>query len=258
MLLTIDVGNTNNTLGIFDGKKLVATFRMTTSQSRTSDEYGMVMCELLEHSQIAVEDITDAIIASVVPNIMHSLTGAIVKYFHTRPIIIETGTRTGIRVKSQNPQQIGADRIVDAAAVYSLYGGPAIVADYGTATTFDLVDDTGTFTACVIAPGIRTSAQALWTQTAKLPEFEIRKPESILAQDTITGMQAGIMYGQIGQTEYIVKKIKEESGFLNAKVVATGGLGRLIEKETDAIDVYDPILILKGMEIIFEKQKKRV
>ena len=177
-------------------------------------------------------------------------------FSYVRPIIIETGIKTGIRVVSKNPRQVGADRIVDAAAAYELYGGPAIVVDYGTATTFDLIDADGAFTACVIAPGIRTSAQSLWSMAAKLPEFEIRKPDSILAQDTITCMQAGLVYGQIGQTEYIIRKIKEESGLKDIKVVATGGLGVLIEKETELIDIYDPMLTLKGMRLIFEKQKK--
>ncbi len=256
MLLTVDIGNTNITLGVFQGKKLQTTFRMTTIQTRTSDEYGMVMCELLEHNEVNVSGITDVIIASVVPNVMHSLTNAILKYVHTKPIIIEAGIRTGIRVAGRNPRQIGADRIVDAAAVYELYGGPAIVVDYGTATTFDLVDEDGTFTACVIAPGIRTSAQSMWSMAAKLPEFEIKKPQSILAQDTIACMQAGLVYGQIGQTEYIIRQMKKEFGRDDVKVVATGGLGRLIEKETDMIDIYDPMLTLQGMRLIFEKQKR--
>ncbi|MCC8082110.1 MAG: type III pantothenate kinase [Lachnospiraceae bacterium] len=256
MLLTVDIGNTNITLGVFQGKKLVTTFRMTTIQTRTSDEYGMVMCELLEHNEVNVSAITDVIVASVVPNVMHSLTNAILKYVHAKPIIIEAGIRTGIRVAGRNPRQVGADRIVDAAAVYELYGGPAIVVDYGTATTFDLVDEDGTFTACVIAPGIRTSAQSMWSMAAKLPEFEIKKPQSILAQDTIACMQAGLVYGQIGQTEYIIRQMKKEFGKEDVKVVATGGLGRLIEKETDLIDVYDPMLTLQGMRLIFEKQKR--
>ncbi|MCD8230704.1 MAG: type III pantothenate kinase [Clostridiales bacterium] len=256
MLLTVDIGNTNITLGVFDGKKLRTTFRMTTIQTRTSDEYGMVICELLYHNEVAVSDITDAIVASVVPNVMHSLTNAILKYFHTKPIIIEAGIKTGIRVAGRNPRQVGADRIVDAAAVYELYGGPAIVVDYGTATTYDLVDEDGTFTACVIAPGIRTSAQSMWSMAAKLPEFEIKKPKSILAKDTIACMQAGLVYGQIGQTEYIIQQMKKEFGREDVKVVATGGLGRIIEKETDVIDVYDPQLTLYGMRLIFEKQKK--
>ncbi len=256
MLLAVDIGNTNITLGVFKGKRLAATFRMNTVQARTSDEYGAEMRDMLSGNGLAAEDITDAIVASVVPNVMHAMTSAIIKYFHTRPIIIEAGIKTGIRVAGRNPRQVGADRIVDAAAVYELYGGPAIVIDYGTATTFDLVDEDGTFTACVIAPGIRTSAQSLWSMAAKLPEFEIKKPKTILAQDTIACMQAGLVYGQIGQTEYIVKRMKEEFGREDVKVVATGGLGRIIYKETDIIDVYDPQLTLHGMRLIFEKQKK--
>ncbi len=256
MLLAVDIGNTNIKLGVFKGEELLTTFQMTTVQTRTSDEYGIVMRELLEHNEVEVGDITDVIVASVVPNVMHSLTNAILKYFHTRPIIIEAGIKTGIRVSGRNPQQVGADRIVDAAAVYEIYGGPAIVIDYGTATTFDLVDEDGTFTACVIAPGIRTSAQAMWSLAANLPEFEIQKPETILAQDTVSCMQAGVVFGQIGQAEYIVRKMKEAFGRDDVKVIATGGLGRVIEKETDVIDVYDPQLTLHGMRIIFDRQKK--
>ncbi len=255
MLMAVDIGNTNIKIGVFEGEKLLTTFQMTTVQTRTSDEYGILIRELLQHNEVEVEEITDVIVASVVPNVMHSLTNAILKYFHVKPIIVEAGIRTGIRVAGRNSRQVGADRIVDAAAVYEIYGGPAIVIDYGTATTFDLVDEDGTFTACVIAPGIRTSAQALWSLAAKLPEFEIQKPKTILAQDTVSCMQAGVVFGQIGQTEYIVKKMKEAFGRDDVKVIATGGLGRIIEKETDAIDVYDPQLTLYGMRIIFERQK---
>ena len=256
MLFAIDVGNTNITMGLFDGEKLEKTFRMTTGISRTSDEFGVFLGELLRMRNLPLDVIDEVIIASVVPNVMHSLTNGIRKYFKLDPLIVEPGVKTGINITIPNPRQLGADRIVDAAAVYELYGGPAIVIDYGTATTFDLVDSDGTFTACVIAPGIRTSAQAMWSMAAKLPEFEIKKPKSILAQDTIACMQAGLVYGQIGQTEYIVKQMKKEFGKENIKVVATGGLGRIIEKETNAIDIYDPMLTLQGMRLIFEKQKK--
>ena len=257
MLLTIDIGNTNFTLGVFEGEELKATFRMTTKSARTSDEYGMIMCDLLDYNDVPIKDITDVIIASVVPNIMYSMTSACVKYLHTNPIIVQAGIRTGIRVVNKNPASVGADRIVDAAAAYGLYGGPVIVIDYGTATTFDLVTEDGSFIAGVTAPGIRSSAQSLWSNTAKLPEFEIVKPESILAHDTITSMQAGVVYGQIGQTEYIVNQMKKESGLENIKVVATGGLGVLIDKETDAIDIYDPQLTLHGLRLVFEKQGKK-
>ena len=256
MLLVIDVGNTNITLGVFNKDELFGTFRMKTKQPRTSDEYGITLQELVERHGIESSKINAVILASVVPDVMHSLGSAIIKYFGVKPVVVSAGIKTGIRIVTENPRQVGPDRIVDAVGAYTLYGGPAIVIDYGTATTFDLVDSDGTFTACVIAPGIRTSAQAMWSMAAKLPEFEIKKPESILAQDTIACMQAGLVYGQIGQTEYIVKQMKKEFGKENIKVVATGGLGRIIEKETNAIDIYDPMLTLQGMRLIFEKQKK--
>lgn len=257
MLLTIDVGNTNITVGVFKGDEIQARFRITTKMPRTSDEYGMLLGSLLEQNDIKRKDIDDAIVASVVPNIMHSLEGAVVKYFGIRPIIIEPGTKTGIRIVTENPKQIGADRIVDAAAAYGLYGGPVLVLDYGTATTYDLVDGTGAFVCGVTAPGIRISAKALWEDAAKLPEIEIRKPASILARETISSMQAGLVYGQIGQTEYIVRKMTEEADMGDIKVVATGGLGRSIASETNTIDIYDPDLTLKGMNLIYKKQNRK-
>ena len=256
MLLTIDVGNTNITFGVFDRKKLVTTFRMTTKQSRTSDEYGVGILELIERNQLSGTDIRDVIIASVVPDVMHSLTNAILKYFEITPVIVGPGIKTGIRVVTENPKQIGADRIVDAAAAYALYGGPVLVLDFGTATTYDLVDGKGSFVSGVTAPGIRISAKALWEDAAKLPKIEICKPASILAQETISSMQAGLVYGQIGQTEYIVRNMAKESGYSDLKVVATGGLGRIIANETDCIDIYDPNLTLSGLRLIFEKQKQ--
>lgn len=257
MIMTIDVGNTNITVGIFDHDEVMATFRITTKMPRTSDEYGMILTNLIEQNKILPQDIEDAIIASVVPNVMHSLEGAIIKYFGIRPIIVEPGIKTGVRIATENPRQIGADRIVDAAAAFELYGGPVLVLDFGTATTYDLVDQTGAFVSGVTAPGIRISARALWEDAAKLPEIEIRKPASILAKETISSMQAGLVYGQIGQTEYIVKHMIKESRMGKVKVVATGGLGRIIANETDVIDVYDPTLTLKGMNLIYKKQNRK-
>lgn len=257
MLLTVDVGNTNITVGVFREDEVLATFRITTKMARTSDEYGMLLGSLLEQNDIKRHDILDVIIASVVPNIMHSLEGAIIKYFGIRPILIEPGIKTGIRIVTENPKQIGADRIVDAAAAYEIYGGPVLVLDFGTATTYDLVDKDGAFVCGVTAPGIRISAKALWEDAAKLPEIEIRKPASILARETISSMQAGLVYGQIGQTEYIVRHMIGEAKMGKVKVVATGGLGRIIASETDMIDVYDPNLTLKGMNLIYKKQNRK-
>ena len=250
MLLTIDVGNTNITYGIFDGENLIANFRMTTSIQRTSDEYGLMICELITIRNIDYKKINGVIISSVVPATVHSLVNASKKYFDTEPIVIGAGIKTGIKIATVNPYEVGADRIVDAVGAYEIYGGPVLVIDYGTATTYDLIREDGTFDVAITAPGIKLSANALWNGTAKLPEIEIKKPKSILAKETVSSMQAGLVYGQIGQAEYIIDKVKEETGLSDIKVVATGGLGKIICDNTKKIDVYDKQLTLKGMKII--------
>ena len=255
MLLVIDVGNTHITLGVYEGEEVKATFRATTKQPRTSDEYGIQLCALLEHRNFKIEDITDVIISSVVPDIMHSLGSAIIKYFHVKPIV-PTTLDMGLKINTEHPKDIGPDRVVDAVAAYEKYGGPVIVVDFGTATTYDIVTADGVFEGGVISPGIRTSARALWGGAAMLPEIEIRKPESIIAKETVSSMQGGLVFGYIGQTEYIIRKIKE-AGYQDAKVVATGGLGNIIVPETDYIDIYDPMLTLDGLRMIYEKCKKK-
>ncbi len=256
MLLAIDVGNTNITCGVFDGSEMMATFRMTTKKPRTSDEYGMIITNLIEKNRIKPTAIKDIIVSSVVPKINYSLGSALIKYFGINPITVEPDIDTGIRTESYNPRQVGADRIVDACAAYYLYGGPVIVVDFGTATTYDLITEEGVFVGGVTAPGAQSSASSLWATTAQLPEVAIVKPETVIAKDTVTSMQAGIYYGQIGQTEAIVRQIKKESGLDNIKTVATGGLGNLIAEGTDCIDVYDNSLTMKGLQIIFERESK--
>lgn len=256
MVLVVDVGNTNITCGVYEKDDLKTTFRITTKIPRTSDEYGVLLKDMLNNNDISIEDIEGVIIASVVPNVMHALVGAIVRYVGKNPLIVGPGIKTGIMITSDNPKEIGPDRIVDAVAAYVKYGGPVLVLDFGTATTYDLVTEDGKFPVGITAPGIRISAKALWEDTAKLPEIEIKKPKSILATETISSMQAGLVYGQIGQTEYIIKKVKEETGYMNLKVVATGGLGRIIANETDTIDVYDSSLTLDGLKIIYDKNVK--
>ncbi len=253
MLLAVDVGNTNLTFGVFDGEELKSRFTMTTKVSRTADEYGLWLKNLLEAKKIPTAAITDVIISSVVPSIMPFLTGGIREYLHRNPMIVGTGTKTGIKVSVANPKEIGADRIVDAVAAYELHGGPVLVIDYGTATTYDLVSEKGYFVTGITAPGIRICANALWNETARLPEIEIAKPDTILAKDTVTSMQAGLVYGYIGQTEYIIRKVKEEAGLDSMKVVATGGFGKIVSDETEMIDVYDPELTMKGLQIIYRK-----
>lgn len=255
MLLVIDVGNTNITLGVFDENNLKATFRLTTNTARTSDEYGLLICNLLVARKINVDDIKEVTIASVVPKIMYSLNSGIIKYLRITPLIVGSGTKTGIKIATSNPKEVGADRVVDAVAAYEIYGGPVLVIDFGTANTYDLITKDGSFIAAVTTPGLRISANALWNDTAKLPEIEIAMPDTILAKDTITSMQAGLVFGCIGQTEYIVKKMLLEAGIENCQVVATGGLGKIISDATDVIEVYDSNLTLKGLKIITDKNK---
>lgn len=254
MLLVIDVGNTNITLGVYKQEELTAKFRLTTKMQRTSDEFGITLFSFFRTKDIDPKDVEGVMISSVVPKVMHSLTNAIRRYFSLEPLVIGPGMKTGISIKTENPKEVGADRIVNLAATFHLYGGPALVIDFGTATTYDYVNENGEFEFGLTSPGIGISAQALWTQAAKLPEIEIKKPETILCRNTITRMQGGLVYGYIGQTEYIIQKMKEATN-IDFKVIATGGLGRIINNETQMIDVYDTDLAFKGMKLIYEKTK---
>jgi type III pantothenate kinase len=255
MLLVIDVGNTNITLGVFEDVKLKTTFRLITNTARTSDEFGLVIRDLLCAKNISLDDITAVTIASVVPKIMYSLTAGIIKYLSINPLVVGSGTKTGIKIITSNPKEVGADRIVDAVAAFEIYGGPVLVIDFGTAITYDLIAADGSFAAAVTCPGLRIAANALWTDTAKLPEIEIAMPDTILAKDTVTSMQAGLVFGCIGQTEYIIKRMLSEAGIKECRVVATGGLGKIIADATEIIEVYDVNLTLKGLKIITDKNK---
>ena len=259
VLLAIDVGNTNLTFGIFRGSEIIGTFRMTTKLPRTSDEFGIWIKNLLSERDVTPDMLCGVITASVVPGIMHSLNSGVIKYLHHTPIVVGAGTKTGIRLKMANPLEMGADRVVDAVAGYELFGKPEktaiMVIDFGTATTYDLVLADGTLGCGITSPGIRICANALWNETAKLPEIGIEMPSTILATDTVTSMQAGLIYGCIGQTEYMIREVKKAAGLDKMKVIATGGLGRIISNETDMIDVYDPDLTLKGLQLIYAKQK---
>lgn len=255
MILAIDVGNTNICMGIFEGNDIKARFRLTTQTTRTSDEYGLCLADLLQLNRINKEDIDTVAIASVVPRVMYSLVSAIKKYIGLNPLIIGVGTKTGLKIPIPNPKEVGADRVADAVGAYELYGGPVIIADFGTANKYDLVTEDGSLIAAVTAPGLKMSANAMWEGTAKLPEVEIALPDTILAKDTVTSMQAGLVFGCIGQTEYIIKRMLKEAKIDKCKVVATGGLGRIIANNTDTIDIYDPDLLLKGIKLIAEKNR---
>ena len=252
MLVAIDIGNTNITMGVYDRDQLIGNYRLTTKFQRTSDEYGFMLLSFLNASSIEVEQIEDIIISSVVPKINYSFTNCIKKYLHKNPIFIGPGVKTGIDIRIDNPSTLGADRLVDAAGAFYTYGGPCLVIDFGTATTYDVVTAKGEFIG-----GIGISTNALSSQAAKLPEIEIQKPNKIIAKNTIKSMQAGIVFGYIGQTEYIIRTIKEEYGE-NLKVISTGGLGRIIASETDEIDIYDVDLTFKGLKIIYDKTKKNI
>ena len=256
MFFAIDVGNTNIKVGIFDGQKLITTFRMNSQITHTTDEYGLMLKQIPSVQGIDISQIEGAIILSVVPNVMEQLHNAIVKYFGIKPIIVGPGIKTGIKLTSSNPKEVGADRLVDVVSGYEKYGGPLLVIDFGTATTYNLVTADGSFSVGITAPGVKISAKALWEDAAKLPEIEIKKPSSILATETVTSMQAGLIYGQIGATKYIIEQVKKEMGYDNLKVVATGGMGSIISPEVEEIDYYDINLTIDGLRILYEKNTK--
>ena len=255
MLLAIDLGNTNIKFAVFDGKETVATFRLTTDMPRTSDEFGIAILSLLKGNGIDKGSIEAAIIASVVPDVMHSLNNSIMKFFGIQPMIVGPGTKTGIRLVKTNPNEAGSDRIVDGVAALEMYGGPVIVVDYGTATKFDYFSADHVFESAVTCPGIMLSARSLWSGTAKLPQIEITDPGSIMCKDTITSLQAGILYGHIGEAEYIIRRLKAESKEENIKVIATGGLATTIYSKTDEIQYLEPNLTMHGLRIIYEKNR---
>ncbi len=256
MLLAVDVGNTNITFGVLKGKNIVASFRMMSQTAHTSDEYGNNIIALLRNNGINKDEIDGIIVASVVPNVMHALVNSMVKYLGKQPYIVGPGIKTGIKIATDNPREVGSDLIVDAVAGYEIYGGPVMIIDFGTATTYLMVNDKGELFTGIFCPGIRISAKALWEDAARLPEIEIAKPHTILAKETISSMQAGLFYGQVGQTKYIINEMRKAAGFPKAKVVATGGFGRLIAEETKEIDVYDPNLTLRGLQILYNKNRR--
>ena len=256
MLLAIDVGNTNIKYAVFDRDEIVTSFRIRTDTTKTSDELGLTLVSLLESRGYTTKSIDAVIISSVVPYIMHAINNAILKFFEITPIIVGPGTKTGVKLVKTNPNEAGTDRIVNGVAALTLYGGPVIVVDYGTATKFDLFSADGIFESAVTCPGVMLSARTLWEGTASLPEIEIKNPGSIICKHTIPSLQAGVFYGKIGEAEYIIRKLIEEYAYDGeVKVVATGGLASLIYNETDCIQYFEPDLTMHGLRIIYEKNK---
>lgn len=259
MIFVIDVGNTNIVLGVIDGKKLMGDWRISTDMPRTADEYGITVRELFRSSGFNMDSIDGVIISSVVPNIMYSLEHMVRKYFELEPIIVGPGVKTGINIKYDNPKEVGADRIVNAVAAHEIYGGPLIIIDFGTATTFCAVTSDGDYLGGAIAPGIKISSEALFTRAAKLPRIEIVKPPTVICKNTVQSMQAGIIYGYVGLVDSIVNRMNQEMKQYENKepyVVATGGLAKLIASESAVIDEINNYLTLEGLRIIYEKNKE--
>lgn len=256
MLLVLDIGNSNIVMGTYEGKKLVRHWRISTDRQKTGDEYGILMNSLFNYQGIQMEDIDDIIISSVVPPLVVPITKMCERYFHIHPIVVGPGIRTGIRLNYENPRAIGADRIVNVVGAYEQYGGPLIVIDIGTATTFDVVAENGDFLGGVIAPGLGTSADALFQSTAQLPRIELVPPKNIICRNTIQGMQAGVVFGFVGQIDEIVRRIKAEMG-CPMQVIATGGFGRMIAKESSTIDRVDHFLTLTGLQVLYERNHKK-
>ena len=254
LLLTIDVGNTHIMLGVYHEDEIIIYWRLATRKESTEDELGMVVKNLLHNSRIRLGDIKAVAISSVVPPLMYSLERMSVKYFKVEPLIIGPGIRTGLNIVTDNPREVGADRIVNAVAGYNLYGGPLIIVDFGTATTFCAISETGDYLGGAIAPGIGISLEALFQKAAKLPRVEIIRPEKVIGKDTIASMQAGIVFGFVGQVDGIVRRMGNEFNIKPA-VIATGGFASLIASESETINKVNPLLTLEGLRIISKMNK---
>lgn len=252
MLLVIDVGNTNIVLGIFKGKELMDQWRVSTNRLRTTDEYGVLIRNLFYLNGVNSDEIDAIIISSVVPPVMPTLERMCQRYFGLTPLVIGPGVKTGMDIKYDNPREVGADRIVNAVAAYEKFGGPVIIIDFGTATTFCAVDKKGTYLGGAICPGIGISTDALVQRTAKLPRIEVVRTDKVICRNTVESMQAGVFYGFVGQVDGIVARMRKELG-CKAKVVATGGLAVIVAPATDAIDVVEPMLTLEGLRIIYDR-----
>lgn len=252
MLLVFDIGNSNIVLGTYKNDKLTKHWRISTDRQKTGDEYGMLINNLFNFQGLKMSDVDAIIISSVVPPLIVPLVNMCKRYFHIDPLVVGPGIKTGIRLKYENPREIGADRIVNAVGAFEKFGGPLIIVDFGTATTFCAIEANGDYLGGAIAPGIGISSEALFQRAAKLPRIELVTPKSVICRNTITSMQSGIIFGFTGQVDEIVRRMKEELGE-DAKVVATGGLANLIAKQSKTIDVVEHFLTLDGLNILYKR-----
>ncbi|MGI6215935.1 MAG: type III pantothenate kinase [Christensenellales bacterium] len=253
MIMTMDVGNTNIKSGLYEGDTLKHYWRIATNRQYTSDEYGVTIEDMFQHAKVPINKVKGIIISSVVPTVNYTIEHMCRDFFNITPTFVEPGIKTGINLRYDNTKELGSDRICNAVAAYTLYGGPCIYIDFGTATTFGVVDKNANFLGGCICPGIKVAAEALVRNTAKLPHYELAKPEKVIGSNTVTNLQSGIIYGYVGQVEYLVARMKEELSEPNAKVIATGGVSYLIAAETKAIDKIDNTLTLSGLRLIYEK-----
>lgn len=256
MIFVLDVGNTNMVLGVYHENRLIHHWRIATSWSKTEDEYAMIVKSLFSHVGLTFSDIRGIIISSVVPPIMFSLERMCEKYFHRRPLIIGPGMKTGLNIKYDNPKEVGADRIVNAVAGIHKYGAPLVIVDFGTATTYCYIDENGHYVGGAIAPGINISTEALYSHASKLPRIEIADPGEIVGKNTISAMQAGILYGYVGQVEGIVTRMKQQAK-KEPVVIATGGLSSLIARHSTVIDHVEQFLTLEGLHLIYWRNQSR-
>lgn len=251
MLLCVDIGNTNITIGLYRGEELVAHWRVSTDQQKMPDEYGILLISLMARQGLEPSEIRGVSVASVVPPATDMILEMLDSYVGVEPLLVGAGIKTGVAVRYDNPYEVGADRVVNAAAAFRLYGGPACIVDFGTGTTFDALSATGDYLGGAIAPGVRVAAEALFLRTAKLPRIDLTRPRKAIGTNTADSMRSGILFGYVGLVEGMVERFRRELG-PSMRVIGTGGLAKDIAQETDVIEVVDPWLTLKGLQIVYE------